>query len=53
MLMVLAVRHALGLAADVRRVLREAAEGEVDRRKIRKVRERRGGEEEKERVSDF
>jgi hypothetical protein len=51
-LMVLAVRHALGLAADVRRVLREAAEGEVDRRKIRKVREE-GGEERGERVSNY
>lgn len=36
-LMILTVRHAFGLAADVRRVLREAAEGEVDRRKIRKL----------------
>ncbi len=41
MLMVLAVRHALGLAADVRRVLREAVAGDVDRAKIRKVRNAR------------
>ena len=38
MLVVLAARHALGLAADVRRVLGEAVEGDVDRARIRKVR---------------
>jgi hypothetical protein len=36
-LLVLAARHALGLAADVRRVLREAVDGDVDRARIRKV----------------
>jgi hypothetical protein len=36
-LSVLAVRHALGLAAEVRRVLQEAADGDVDRARIRKL----------------
>lgn len=36
-LAVLAARHALGLAAEVRRVLQEAVDGDVDRARIRKL----------------
>jgi len=36
-LRVLAARHALGLAADVRRVLLVAADGAVNRRRIHEV----------------
>ncbi len=38
MLAVLALRHGLGLAAEVRRVLQEAADGDhVDRKRIRRL----------------